>query len=165
MNSREQAIPDAEVLDHDLDDRGQRVGRAARQADDLVFPRVERVEVDARQQYRIAVFALLARRADQYALGAGVEMGLGTGTRGRPPGAVDHEIDTKGLPVRQRLRRVEVRDLATADDEAAVFRGDLLGPAAVVGIDFEKRCQRRDVPDVGDGHGDKQLVLECHPHQ
>ena len=38
-----------------------------------------------RQRSSIAVFALLARRADRYALGAGVEMGLGAGTRGRSP--------------------------------------------------------------------------------
>src|SRR4029453_15385335 len=29
----------------------------------------------------------------------------------------------------------------------------------------EERCQSRDIFDVGDGHGDKQLVCECHPHQ
>ena len=60
-----------------------------------------------------------------------------------PAGAVDHQVDAEGLPVRQRLHRVEVGDLATADDEAAVFRRDFLGPAAVVGVDLEERCQGR----------------------
>ena len=101
MDGREQTVLDAEVLDHHLDHRGQRVGRAARHADDLVLCRIERVEVDARQQHRVAVFPLLARRAHQHAFGAGIKMGLGAWTRRGPARAVDHQVDAERLPVRQ----------------------------------------------------------------
>jgi hypothetical protein len=50
-----------------------------------------------------------------------IEMGLGAGTRGCPACAVDHQIDAEGLPVRKCLRRVEVRNLATADAKQLSF--------------------------------------------
>jgi hypothetical protein len=92
-------------------------------------------------------------------------MGLGAWTRGSPAGAVDDQIDAKGFPVGQRLDRVEVGDLATADDEAAVFRRDVLGPAAVVGVHCEEGRQGLDILDIGDGRRDEQVVLERDPHQ
>ena len=83
----------------------------------------------------------------------------------RPSRAIDHQVDAERLPVRQGLHRVEVRDFAAADGEAAVFRVTVLGPAAVVGVDLEERCQRRDVLDVGDRYRHEQIFLECHLHQ
>ena len=43
--------------------------------------RVERVEVDARQQHGVAVLARLAGRAHQHALRAGIEVRLGARAR------------------------------------------------------------------------------------
>src|SRR4030095_11815172 len=75
------------------------------------------------------------------------------------------QIDAERPPVRQGLHRIEVGDLATADDEAAAARRDFLGPAAVVGVDLEERRQGLDILDIGNRYGDEQLLLQRHPQQ
>ena len=59
-------------------------------------------------------------------------------------------------PVRQGLHRVEVGDLAAADDKAAIFHSDVLSPAAVVGVDLEERCQSRNILNIRDGYRDEE---------
>ena len=76
--------------------------------------------------------------------------------RGRPAGAVDHQVDAKRLPVRQRLHRVEVGISRPPMTKPLSFAVTVLRPAAVVGVDLEERRQSRDILDVGDRHGDEQ---------
>src|SRR5262249_33751779 len=132
--------PDPKVLYNNLDDRSQRVRCTASHADDLVFRGIESVEVYPGEQYRIAVFLLLAGGTYEDALGTGVEMSLRPRTRGGTARAINNQVDSERLPIRQPLGRIEVRNPTATDAETIIFCVNLFGPAPVVRIDLKERC-------------------------
>ena len=123
--------------------------------------RIVVVLVDARQQEDIGIVADLARRAHQHPLGAPVEMRLRTRSRGGATGAIDHQIDTQGGPVRKLLGRIDVCDRPVPDLERRSIGDHRFRENAVVGIDLEERRQSRQVLDIRNRNRSEKIVLQA----
>ena len=149
MNGIHEAALDAEVLEQDLRERREAVGRAGRVGDDVVLLLIVLVVVDAHDDGDVLV---LGGSRDDDLLGAGFQVSLRLVGIGEQAGGLDDDVDAQLAP-RQVSRLALGQDLhLDAVGIKTVFGNrHLVECTAVDGVVLQQVCHGRLVAQVVDG--------------